>query len=148
MWPVPTKVLISTLTKLPLSFLEILNDNFVYFLNYLFTCLFLLLFYRLVSVMIIQGAKCLSKKKVNSLPAPNVDTKHRKLRISACQVRLFLKYQWSDFAFLLRQDLSLFFLFLFLFLSLLHIWKDECVLLSKWNFIALENLWVKFLNLT
>lgn len=127
-------------------FLGISNDVFVYFLNYLFTCLFSHLCYRLVSVMTTQGAKCLNKKKENSLHVLNVDMKLRKLRISACQVRRYLKYQWDDFAFVLARDFSLF--SLFLFLPLLPVWKDEGVLLRKWNFIALGNTWVKFLNLT
>lgn len=126
-------------------FLSILIDAFVYFLNYLFTCLFLHLWCRLVSVMIIQGARCLNKKKENSLHVLNVDMKLRKLRISACQVRHYLKYQWGDFAFVLAQDFSL---SLFLFLPPLPVWKDEGVLLRKWTFIALGNTWVKFLDLT
>lgn len=126
-------------------FLGIVNDAFVYFLNYLFTCLFLYLWYRLVSVMIIQGARYLNKKKENSLHVLNVDTKLRKLRISACQVRRYLKYQWGDLLSCLRKiSLS----FLFLFLPLLPVWKDEGVLLKKGNFIALGNTWVKFLDLT
>ena len=62
----------------------------VFWITYL-TSWVVFLLYRLVSVMIIQGARCLSKKKENSLPALNVDMKLRKLRILACQVRLFLK---------------------------------------------------------
>lgn len=97
------------------------------FLNYLlfiFTSL-----YRLVSVMIIQGARCLNKKKENNLPALNVDMKLRKLRILACQVRLFLKYQWVDFAFMLRQNLSFFsFLSIFVFASSSYMKRWMCSL--------------------
>lgn len=93
--------------------------------------LFLLLLYRLVSVMNIQEARCLSRKKGNNLLAQSVDMKLRRQRISACQVRLLrMPVEWLAFT------LSLYLSFIF-FLSA-YVCGVGCVFIDyRWTLGAI-----------
>lgn len=93
------------------------------FISFKLNLTFLLLLYRLVSVMNIQEARCLSRKKGNNLLAQSVDMKLRRRRISACQVRLLrVPVEWL--AFTLSLNLSL----------CMCVWCWLCVCRPKMNF--------------